>query len=152
RGSVSHPPCLRDDTLRRNVAFGMPGDTIDESRLRDAVSAAQLDDVVVALPQGLDTTLGDRGAPLSGGQRRRVAIARALYRDPAVLVLDEATAALDVETEREVPRAIEALQGTRTVIVVAHRLSTVPHRDRIIVLREGRVAAGRGYAGLLANE
>ncbi len=151
-GYVSQTPYLLDDSLRRNVAFGLPGDTIDEARLRDAVSAAQLDDVVVALPQGLDTTLGDRGARLSGGQRQRVAIARALYRDPAVLVLDEATAALDLETEREVTRAIEALQGTRTVIVVAHRLSTVRRCDRIILLREGRVAAVGAYAELHATD
>jgi ABC-type multidrug transport system fused ATPase/permease subunit len=151
-GYVSQTPYLLDDSLRRNVAFGLPGDTIDEPRLRNAVSAAQLDDVVVALPQGLDTMLGDRGARLSGGQRQRVAIARALYRDPAVLVLDEATAALDLETEREVTRAIEALQGTRTVIVVAHRLSTVRRCDRIIVLREGRVAAVGTYADLLATD
>ena len=151
-GYVSQTPYLLDDSLRRNVAFGLPGDTIDESRLRDAISAAQLDDVVVTLPQGLDTTLGDRGARLSGGQRQRVAIARALYRDPAVLVLDEATAALDLETEREVTRAIESLQGTRTVIVVAHRLSTVRRCDRIIVLREGRVAAVGPYAHLLATD
>ena len=151
-GYVSQTPYLLDDSLRRNVAFGLPGDTIDEPRLRDAISAAQLDDVVVTLPQGLDTTLGDRGARLSGGQRQRVAIARALYRDPAVLVLDEATAALDLETEREVTRAIEALQGTRTVIVVAHRLSTVRRCDRIIVLREGRVAAVGAYAELLATD
>ena len=151
-GYVSQTPYLLDDSLRRNVAFGLPGDTIDEPRLREAVSAAQLDDVVVALPQGLDTTLGDRGARLSGGQRQRVAIARALYRDPAVLVLDEATAALDLETEREVTRAIESLQGRRTVIVVAHRLSTVRRCDRIIVLREGRVAAVGAYAELLATD
>jgi len=151
-GYVSQTPYLLDDTVRRNVAFGLPGDTIDEARLRDAVSAAQLDDVVVALPQGLDTTLGDRGSRLSGGQRQRVAIARALYRDPAVLVLDEATAALDLETEREVTRAIEALQGTRTVIVVAHRLSTVRRCDRIVVLREGRVVAVGAYTELLATD
>ena len=151
-GYVSQTPYLLDDSLRRNVAFGLPGDTIDEQRLRDAISAAQLDDVVGTLPQGLDTTLGDRGARLSGGQRQRVAIARALYRDPAVLVLDEATAALDLQTEREVTRAIEALQGTRTVIVVAHRLSTVRHCDRIIVLREGRVAAVGAYAELRATD
>ena len=151
-GYVSQTPYLLDDSLRRNVAFGLPGGTIDEQRLRDSIAAAQLTDVVAALPQGLDTTLGDRGARLSGGQRQRVAIARALYRDPAVLVLDEATAALDVETEREVTRAIESLQGSRTVVVVAHRLSTVRRCDRIIVLREGRIAAAGAYADLLATD
>ncbi len=151
-GYVSQTPYLLDDSLRRNVAFGLPGDTVDDDRVRMAVSAAQLDEVVELLPQGLDTTVGDRGARLSGGQRQRVAIARALYRDPAVLVLDEATAALDLETEREVTRAIESLHGTRTVIVVAHRLSTVRHCDRIIVLREGRIAASGSYADLLAKD
>ena len=151
-GYVSQTPYLLDDSVRRNVAFGLPGDTVDEDRLRMAVSAAQLDEMVALLPQGLDTTVGDRGARLSGGQRQRVAIARALYRDPAVLVLDEATAALDLETEREVARAIEALHGTRTVIVVAHRLATVRHCDRIIVLREGRIAAIGSYADLLARD
>jgi ATP-binding cassette, subfamily B, bacterial PglK len=151
-GYVSQTPYMLDDTVRRNVAFGLPGDAIDEPRLRAAVSAAQLDDVVAALPQGLDTTLGDRGARLSGGQRQRVAIARALYRDPAVLVLDEATAALDSETEREVNRAIESLHGTRTVIVVAHRLSTVRRCDRIVVLREGRIAAVGSYTELLETD
>jgi ATP-binding cassette subfamily C protein len=151
-GYVSQTPYLLDDSLRRNVAFGLPGGTIDEARVRRAVTAAQLDEVVAGLPDGLDTTLGDRGARLSGGQRQRVAIARALYRDPAVLVLDEATAALDLETEREVNRAIESLQGARTVIVVAHRLSTVRRCDRIVVLREGRIAAIGSYDDLLATD
>ena len=149
---MSQTPYLLDDSLRRNVAFGLPGDTIDEQRLRDAISAAQLDDVVGRSRRASTQHWEIDGARLSGGQRQRVAIARALYRDPAVLVLDEATAALDLETEREVTRAIEALQGTRTVIVVAHRLSTVRHCDRIIVLREGRVAAVGAYAELLATD
>jgi len=151
-GYVSQTPYLLDDSLWRNVAFGLPDDAVDEERLRLAVSAAQLDEVVEILPQGLDTTVGDRGARLSGGQRQRVAIARALYRNPAVLVLDEATAALDVETEREVTRAIESLHGTRTVIVVAHRLSTVRNCDRIIVLRDGRIAALGSYVELLTKD
>jgi ATP-binding cassette subfamily C protein len=151
-GYVSQTPYLLDDSLWRNVAFGLPDDAVDEERLRLAVSAAQLDEVVEILPQGLDTTVGDRGARLSGGQRQRVAIARALYRNPGVLVLDEATAALDVETEREVTRAIESLHGTRTVIVVAHRLSTVRNCDRIIVLRDGRIAALGSYAELLTKD
>jgi ABC-type multidrug transport system fused ATPase/permease subunit len=149
---VSQAPYLLDDSLRQNIAVGVPGDTIDESRLSAAVSAAQLDAVVALLPRGLDTTIGDRGASLSAGQRQRVAIARALYRDPAVLVLDEATAALDLETEREVTRAIVSLQGTRTMIVVAHRPSTLQSCDRIVVLRRGRVVATGSYADLLMND
>jgi len=151
-GYVSQTPYLLDDSLRHNIAFGLPGDTIDQSRMRTAVSAAQLEAVVALLPRGLDTTIGDRGARLSAGQRQRVAIARALYRDPAVLVLDEATSALDLETERELTRAIETLQGTRTVIVVAHRPSILRSCDRIVVLRRGRVVAMGSYADLLTND
>ena len=112
---------------------------------------AHLDEVVEQLPQGFDTTLGERGARLSGGQRQRVAIARALYADPAVLVFDEATAALDNQTEREVTSAIAALHGTRTLIVIAHRLSTVQDCDRLIFLQDGRVAATGTYNELLGN-
>lgn len=151
-GYVSQTPYLLDDSLRHNIAFGGLGDAIDEARMSAAVSAAQLDSVVALLPRGLDTTIGDRGVCLSAGQRQRVAIARALYRDPAVLVLDEATAALDLETEREMTRAIESLQGTRTMIVVAHRPSTLQSCDCIVVLRRGRVVATGSYADLLMNE
>jgi ATP-binding cassette subfamily C protein len=150
-GYVPQDPYLLDDTLRRNIAFGIPDTLIDEQRLARACTLAQLDDFVRQLPEALDTTVGEDGVRLSGGQRQRVAIARALYQDPAVLVFDEATAALDNQTEREVTRAIAAVQGQRTVIVIAHRLSTVEGCDRLIFLQEGRIAAVGRYDELMRN-
>jgi ATP-binding cassette subfamily C protein len=150
-GYVPQAPYLLDDTIRRNIAFGVGDTLIDEHRVARASTLAQLEDVVRHLPQGLDTPLGERGARLSGGQQQRVAIARALYGDPAVLVFDEATAALDNQTEREVTRAIAALHGTRTLIVIAHRLSTVAACDRLIFLEGGRIAAAGTYQELLSH-
>jgi ABC-type multidrug transport system fused ATPase/permease subunit len=139
-GFVPQSISLTDDSLRRNVAFGLPDAEIDEAAVRAALRMAQLDGLVEGLPQGLDTPLGDLGARLSGGQRQRVGIARALYHDPRILVLDEATSALDGETEEAVVAAIEALADRKTLIVVAHRLSTVRRCDRLLVLEAGRVA------------
>ena len=150
-GYVPQEPYLLDDTLRRNIAFGISDAAIDDQRVARACSLAQLDELIRQLPQGMDTRVGEDGARLSGGQRQRVAIARALYADPAVLVFDEATAALDNQTEREVTRAIAALHGTRTLIAIAHRLSTVQGCDRLIFLQDGRVAATGTYDELLAN-
>ncbi|HYU79955.1 MAG TPA: ABC transporter ATP-binding protein, partial [Vicinamibacterales bacterium] len=150
-GYVPQDPYLLDDTLRRNIAFGVSDSVIDEQRLVRACTLAQLDDVVRQLPQALETVVGEDGVRLSGGQRQRVAIARALYHDPAVLVFDEATAALDNQTEREVTRAIAALQGGRTVIVIAHRLSTVENCDRLVFLQDGHVAAIGPYKDLLRH-
>jgi ATP-binding cassette subfamily C protein len=150
-GYVPQDPYLLDDTLRRNVAFGVNDAAIDDHRVARACTLAQLDDLVHQLPLGMDTMLGENGARLSGGQRQRVAIARALYAEPAVLVFDEATAALDNQTEREVTKAIDTLQGTRTLIVIAHRLSTVQACDRLIFLEDGRIAASGTYDDLLQN-
>jgi ABC-type bacteriocin/lantibiotic exporter with double-glycine peptidase domain len=118
-GYVPQDTYLLDETLRRNIAFAVPDALIDEQRVARACTLAQLDDLIRQLPLGMDTPLGEDGARLSGGQRQRVAIARALYSDPAVLVFDEATAALDNQTEREVTKAIASLHGTRTLIVTA---------------------------------
>jgi ATP-binding cassette subfamily C protein len=150
-GYVPQDPYLLDDTLRRNIAFGVPDSLIDEQRLARACTLAQLDDFVRQLPQGLETAVGEDGVRLSGGQRQRVAIARALYQDPEVLVFDEATAALDNQTEREVTRAIDALHGQRTLIVIAHRLSTVESCDRLVFLRDGRLAGIGPYEELLRD-
>jgi ABC-type multidrug transport system fused ATPase/permease subunit len=150
-GYVPQDPYVLDDTLRRNVAFGVPDALIDEQRVVRACQLAQLAPLIAQLPEGMDTVLGEHGARLSGGQRQRVAIARALYGEPAVLVFDEATAALDYQTERDVTEAIGAVHGTRTVIVIAHRLSTVRGCDRLIFLQAGRIAASGKYDDLLGN-
>ncbi|UFN46565.1 ABC transporter ATP-binding protein [Nocardioides okcheonensis] len=128
---------LLDETLRANIAFD---EEVDEARLDEALERAQLSDLVRSLPLGLDTEVGERGVRLSGGQRQRIGIARALYRRPRLLVLDEATSALDNETERRLTETIEGLKGTMTIVIVAHRLSTVRHSDRLVFMSQGRVA------------
>ena len=139
-GFVPQSPYIANDTLLRNIAYGVPNDQIDLALAQRALSLAQLEQLATALPEGLDTMLGDHGVRLSGGQRQRVAIARALYRQRDFLVLDEATSALDQETERDVIASIEALKGTITTFIIAHRLSTLRNCDFIIELHQGRVA------------
>jgi ABC-type multidrug transport system fused ATPase/permease subunit len=138
-GYVAQSIYLTDDTLRRNVAFGIPADRIDDHAVRRALRAARLDDFVAAHPEGLDLVVGERGVRLSGGQRQRVGIARALYHDPAVLVLDEATSALDTTTEDEIMRAVLDMHGEKTILIVAHRLSTVERCDRLYRIEAGQV-------------
>jgi ABC-type multidrug transport system fused ATPase/permease subunit len=160
-GYVSQDVYLLDDTLRRNIAFGIPEGAIDERRLAAAVFQARLEEVVNAMPHRLETVIGEDGVRLSGGQRQRVAIARALYHDPPVLVFDEATAALDNQTEREVTDAIAHLRqgygghanmhGARTLIAIAHRLSTVKDCDQLIYLRDGKLAGVGTYEELLRD-
>ncbi len=139
-GFVPQDIFLVDDTLAANITFGEVSDTISHEQLAEAIRLAQLDDVVAELPEGVDTMLGERGVRLSGGQRQRVGLARALYRRPRVLILDEATSALDNETERRISDALRTLHGQLTMIVIAHRLSTVRSCDRILYLDDGRVA------------
>lgn len=129
---------LLDGTIRENIAFD---EAIDDERLARAVSRAQLADLIEALPDGLDSEAGERGMRLSGGQRQRIGIARALYRDPSLLVLDEATSALDNETERRLTETIEALKGSMTMVIVAHRLSTVRHCDALAFMHQGVVVS-----------
>ena len=140
-GYVPQSIFLTDDTLRRNVAFGLADEQIDDAAVQRAIRAAQLEEFVAGLPDGLETLVGERGIRLSGGQRQRIGIARALYHDPAVLVLDEATSALDTDTELGVMQAVTALQGNKTILIVAHRLSTVEHCDRLYRLEQGMVVA-----------
>ncbi len=138
-GYVPQTIYLSDDTLSRNVAFGIAEQDIDDAAVIRAIKAAQLESFVAGLPEGLDTIVGERGVRLSGGQRQRIGIARALYHDPSVLVLDEATSALDNRTEAEVMEAINALQGKKTILIVAHRLTTVKGCDRIYKLDHGKI-------------
>lgn len=139
-GVVSQQVFLTDDTLRNNIAFGeQVGGRIDEQRMARCVERAQLGPVVAQLEHGLDTLVGERGVRLSGGQRQRVAIARALYREPEVLVLDEGTSALDGATERALVAAIDEATHERTLIAIAHRISTIRDADRILVIAAGRV-------------
>ncbi len=132
---------LLDDSIRRNVAFGRQADEIDDEALWKALRAAQLEEFVRSLPDGLETNVGERGVRLSGGQRQRIGLARALYHNPDVLIMDEATSALDNETESEVMRALTALKGDRTIIIIAHRLSTVRDCDCLFFLKAGRLDA-----------
>ena len=138
-GYVPQSIYLIDNTLRRNVAFGIPDDQIDDVAVARAIKASQLDKFVHSLPNKLETIVGERGIRLSGGQRQRIGIARALYYDPMILVLDEATSALDSANERRVMQAVSALHGNKTLLIVAHRLSTVEQCDRLYRLNQGRV-------------
>jgi ABC-type multidrug transport system fused ATPase/permease subunit len=138
-GYIPQTIFLMDDSLRRNIAIGIADNEIDEVAIVEALKSAQLEEFVASLPEGLDTVVGERGVRLSGGQRQRIGIARALYHRPSVLVLDEATSSLDTETEHGVMQAVQALQGDKTVIIVAHRLSTVEYCDRLYRLDAGRI-------------
>jgi len=147
-GYVPQQIFLYDDTLLANVAFGIPEDEIDIQRVKEVLHTAQLTELVTGLPDGLHTTIGEKGVKLSGGQRQRIGIARALYRNPEILIFDEATAALDNRTEIEVNQAIKNLQRKVTVILVAHRLQTIQQADFIYLLDKGSVGAYGTYEEL----
>ena len=138
-GMVPQSVFLIDDTIRRNVAFGVSDRAIDTGRVEEALKVAQLSTFVDTLPEGAETIVGEHGVRLSGGQRQRIAIARALYGDPSILILDEGTSALDSATESELMEALENASHDRTVIIVAHRLSTVQRADRIAFLEDGKI-------------
>ena len=150
-GYIPQSIYLTDDTIRGNVAFGMDEDEINDTTVWEALEAAQLRDMVESLPDGLDTVVGERGVRISGGQRQRVGIARALYHNPEVLVMDEATSALDNRTEQQFVEALESLQGSHTLVVIAHRLSTVRGCDRLFMLDYGKLVAQGTYDELLAT-
>ena len=147
---VAQQVFLLDDSIAANIAFGLPPAARDMERVRQAARSAALHDFIVdALPAGYDTRIGERGARLSGGQRQRIGIARALYRESSYIVLDEATNALDTGTEGEVLAALDAIRGTRTLLVIAHRLATVAQCDRVLLVENGQLVADGDYATLL---
>lgn len=141
-----------DASIAENVAFGIPTALIDRDRVRRAIESAQLGALVSRMPDGLDTRLGERGIRLSGGERQRIGLARAFYMDRQVLILDEATSALDTETERQVVEVIRSIRGARTLIVIAHRLSTVRDCDRVYRLEAGRVTASGHFDEVVDEE
>ena len=147
-GMVPQMVFLIDDTVTHNIALGVTDADIDESALKKAVHLAQLDEFVASLPKGFDTVVGERGVRVSGGERQRIAIARALYNRPGVLVLDEGTSALDNMTEHELMLSLNKLRGAHTILLVAHRLSTVRDCDRVIFVENGRVAGIDTFEGL----
>lgn len=151
-GYVPQDIYLIDDTVRRNVAFGLQDEQIDDERVWQALRAAQVDNLVRALPGGLGAMTGQRGGHLSGGERQRLGIARALYRDPEVLVVDEATANLDGETEAAVVHTLAGLRGEKTIIVIAHRLGVVKDCDRVYVLRQGRLQNSGALSHLFSTD
>ena len=148
-GYIPQSIYLADETLRSNIAFGLPDEEIDDENVLKALELAQLKDLIDRLPEGLDTILGENGTRLSGGQRQRVGIARALYHEPEVLVMDEATSALDNLTEKEITKAIEALKGDRTVIMIAHRLTTVENCDLLYLMKDGKITDSGTYSDLV---
>jgi ABC-type bacteriocin/lantibiotic exporter with double-glycine peptidase domain len=149
-GYVPQHIYLADDTVAANIAFGLPPELIDMDIVVNAARIAEMHNFVVKeMPSGYETLVGERGIRLSGGQRQRIGIARALYHDPKVLVLDEATSALDNVTERQVMQSISAMKGKRTIILIAHRLTTVSSCDRIYFLDQGQIKAWGTYNELI---
>lgn len=147
-GLVSQDVYLFEGSIRDNIAYGKPD--ADEAAIIDAAKTAEAWSFIETLPQGLDTPVGERGVRLSGGQRQRLSLARALLKDPPILVLDEATSAVDNETEAAIQRSLKRIAHGRTVIMIAHRLSTIVHADEIVVIEKGQVAERGSHSSLLA--
>src|SRR5690606_32585781 len=148
-GMVLDEPFLFSVSLRDNIAYGRPDASLDD--VVAAAKAAQAHDFITRLPDGYDTVVGERGYTLSGGQRQRIAIARTLLVNPRILVLDDATSAIDVTTEEAIHEALETLMTGRTTIVIAHRLPTIALADRVVLLEDGHVVADGTHSELLAT-
>ena len=149
-GYIPQSIFLTDSTIERNIAYGVAPEEIDSDRLQQAIEAAQLEDLIAQMPEGVKTRIGERGVRVSGGQRQRIGIARALYHGREILVLDEATSALDTETEALVSSAINALAGSKTLIIIAHRYSTIEKCDRVYELSNGRLKQSGTYSEVIA--
>jgi ATP-binding cassette subfamily B (MDR/TAP) protein 1 len=147
-GLVSQEPVLFNDTIRANIAYGKNGE-VTEEELIVAAKASNAHEFISSLPQGYDTSVGERGIQLSGGQKQRVAIARAILKDPKILLLDEATSSLDAESERIVQDALDHVMVGRTTVIVAHRLSTIKAADIIAVLKDGTVVEKGRHESLM---
>jgi subfamily B ATP-binding cassette protein MsbA len=145
---VSQHVVMLNSSIASNVALGQ---TIDRDKVMQCLMAANLGQLMAELPDGMDTMLGHNAMQLSGGQRQRLAIARALYKNAPILILDEATSALDTESEQAVQAAIKALTANRTSLIIAHRLSTVQHADRILMMNAGRIVESGTHSELLAQ-
>ncbi|MBQ4026772.1 MAG: ATP-binding cassette domain-containing protein, partial [Bacteroidales bacterium] len=148
-GNVNQDPILFNDTIFNNIAFGVKDATREQ--VEAAARIANAHDFIMEKEEGYDTNIGDRGVKLSGGQRQRISIARAILKNPPILILDEATASLDTESERTVQDALDRLMSTRTTIAIAHRLSTVKGADEIVVMDEGRIVERGRHEELLAR-
>ena len=133
-GYVQQSFYLLDDSLKRNIALGVVDSEIDDQQVEKAISEAQLKSFVSSLPLGVDTVVGERGVKMSGGQRQRIAVARALYKNPEVLIFDEATSSLDNQTEDELVKAIDSLKGSKTILIIAHRLSSLKICSKVFEL------------------
>ena len=142
-GYIPQSIFMVDASIRKNVAFGYADEDIDDQKVWEALAEAQLDEFVRSLPEGLDTSIGERGIRISGGQRQRIGIARALFEDPEVLVLDEATSALDNDTEAAIMESINRLHGRKTLIIIAHRLQTIEKCDMVYRIENGKAARER---------
>jgi ABC-type multidrug transport system fused ATPase/permease subunit len=138
-GYVPQSVYLTDDTIRKNIAFGLLEDNIDNNLVQQAVEKASLSQFLDSLPNGLETIVGEKGIRLSGGQQQRIGIARALYRDPEILILDEATSSLDQSTEKAIVESISFLKRKKTLIIITHRLSTVKNCDKIFCVDKGKI-------------
>ena len=150
-GYVPQSIFLLDCSIAENIALGIPKDEINEEKLFKAAKLASIHDFILNLPKGYDTIVGERGVRLSGGQRQRIGIARALFNSPKILILDEATSALDNLTESHIIKALENLYGKCTIIIIAHRFSTIMKCDNVILLKNGIIAGQGSYSELSNN-
>ena len=148
-GYVNQEPILFNDTIFNNIAFGVKDATMEQ--VIEAAKIANAHDFIMEKEDGYNTNIGDRGAKLSGGQRQRLSIARAVLKNPPILILDEATASLDTESERLVQEALDRLMSSRTTIAIAHRLSTIKNSDEILVMKEGHIVERGRHDQLIAQ-